>query len=88
MRLLPIVALIALTACGNAQRNTDALAMNVVRSSADLDDATMNLFRHLKPSDKEECLSRASFIPILQTIRRNNVLRTCLSAADKRNQGA
>lgn len=88
MRFLPIVALVLLAACGNAQRNMDAMAANVVSTSHDLDQATFNLFRHLKPSDKDECLSRASFVPIMQTYRRNNVLITCLSAADKRNQGA
>lgn len=89
----PIFALfLALAGCSAdggtyAQSNTAALANNVVSTSNELDDATIALFRHLKPSDKDECLSRANYIPIMQTRRRNSVLISCLSAADKRNRG-
>lgn len=91
MRQLAI--LLILTGCSPgggtyAAANSASLARNVVDTSNELDEATFALFKHLKPSDKDECLSRANYIPILQTRRRNSVLISCLAAADKRNQGA
>ncbi len=77
-----------LAACGYAaQQNTTSVQEQFVRSSGKLDAATIALFNHLKPSDADECLSRANQIPITASGQRNNVLITCLSAADKRNQG-
>jgi hypothetical protein len=78
-----------LTACGYAaQENVTSLQQQYVRASNNLDSATIALFKHLKPSDADECLSRANQIPITLYGQRNNVLMTCLSAADKRNQGS
>jgi len=77
-----------LTACGYAyQENVTSAQQQLVRASNNLDSATIALFHHLKPSDTDECLSRANQISIRSGGQRNNVLITCLSAADKRNQG-
>lgn len=78
-----------LTACGGyaAQDNVTIAQQNFVRASNDLDNSTIALFKHLKPSDADECLSRANQVSIRLYGQRNNVLASCLSAADKRNQG-
>jgi hypothetical protein len=90
MRIVAALALVSLlTACGGyaAQDNLTMAQQNFVRASNDLDSTTVALFKHLKPSDVDECLSRANEISIRLYGQRNSVLASCLSAADKRNQG-
>ena len=70
-----------------AQQRYQRAIEDYARSLHDMDNATIALFKHLKPSDIDECLSREAFISPMQYATRNLVFRNCLSAADNRNQG-
>lgn len=88
MRITAMLMLALLSGCGQQIRQNQAQAVsNIITSSNELDNLTIASFKHIKPSDRDECLSRASAIPITLVNRRNGMLSSCLSAANNRNQG-
>ena len=68
---------IAATGCTPTDPGYNQAIRDYAKALNDSDNATIALFKHLKPSDIDECKGREALIDPMQYATRNSVLLNC-----------